>query len=92
MPDIPTVGESVTGYEAVNWAAIFGPKALPKSVVARWNGEINRILQLPDVKERMAGDGMEPAGGPPERLREVLKRDVAKWQKVVKIADIKPGS
>jgi tripartite-type tricarboxylate transporter receptor subunit TctC len=91
VPDIPAVAETVPGYEAVQWTAVMGPKALPKDIVARWNSEINRILQLPDVKERMAGDGMEPAGGSPERFREVLKRDVAKWQKVVKIANIKPG-
>ena len=92
VPDFPTVGETVPGYEAVQWFAIWGPKALPKDLVARWNREINRILQLPDVKERMAGDGVEPAGGSPERFREVLKRDVAKWQKVVKTAGIKTGS
>ena len=92
VPDIPTVGETVPGYEAVNWYAVLGPKALPKDIVARWNMEINRILQRTDVKERMSGDGMEPAGGSPERFREVLKRDVAKWQKVVKIANIKAGS
>lgn len=44
------------------------------------------------MKERTAADGMEPTGGSPERFREVLKRDVAKWQKVVKVAGIKPGS
>jgi tripartite-type tricarboxylate transporter receptor subunit TctC len=92
VPDIPTVGETVPGYEAVSWAAVLGPKALPKDIVVRWNREIDRILQLSDVKERMAADGIEPAGGSPERFREVLKRDVAKWQKVVKIANIKPGS
>ena len=69
-----------------------GPKALSKDIVARWNKEINRILQLSDVKERMAGSGTEPAGGSPERFREVLTRDVTKWQQVVKIANIKPGS
>jgi len=92
VPDIPTVGETVPGYEAVQWFAILGPKALPKDVVTRWNNEIDRIVQLPDVKERMAGDGLEPAGGSPERFREVLKREIAKWQKVVKIAGIEPGS
>jgi tripartite-type tricarboxylate transporter receptor subunit TctC len=92
VPDIPTVAETVAGYEAVNWAAVLGPKALPKDIVTRWNNEINRTLQLADVKERMAGDGIEPAGGSPERFREVLKRDIAKWQKVVKIAGIKPAS
>ena len=92
VPDIPAVAETVPGYEAVQWFAVLGPKALPKGIVARWNSEINRILQLPDVKERMAGDGTEIAGGSPERFREVFTRDVAKWQKVVKVAGIKPGS
>ena len=92
VPNIPTVGETVPGYEAVQWFAILGPKALPKDVVTRWNNEIDRIVQLPDVKERMAGDGLEPAGGSPERFREVLKREIAKWQKVVRTASIKPGN
>ena len=92
VPDIPTVAETVPGYEAAAWVAVVGPKALPRDIVARWSSEINRILQLPDVKERMASDGMEIAGGSPERFREVLKRDVEKWQKVVKTAGIKPGN
>ena len=91
-PDVPTVGETVPNYEAPQWFAILGPKALPKDIVARWNGEIDRVVQLPDVKERMVGEGMTPAGGSPERLREVLKREIARWQKVVKIANIRPGS
>ena len=71
---------------------MLGPKALPREIVARWNKEINRIVQLPDFKERMAGEGVEPVGGPPERFLEVLKRDMTKWQNVVRIANIKPGS
>jgi tripartite-type tricarboxylate transporter receptor subunit TctC len=91
-PDIPTVGETVLGYEVVQWFAVLGPKALSKDIVARWNHEIDRIVQLPDMKERMAGEGLEPAAGSPERFREMLRRDLAKWQKVVQIAGIKPGS
>ena len=90
LPDIPTVAETVSGYEAVAWYGILGPKALPQDIVGRWNSEINRILQLPEAKERMAGHGIEPVGGSPEHFREVLKRDVVKWRKVVKIASIKP--
>ncbi len=92
VPDIPTVAETVPGYEAVGWVAVFGPKALPKGIVTRWNSEINRVLQMPDVKERLAGDGMDTAGGTPESFRALLKRDVAKWQAVVKFAGIKPGA
>ena len=80
------------GYESLAWQAFLGPKALPRDIVARWNREIDRILQLPDIKERMAGDGMEPAGGSPERFQGILKRDVAKWRNVVRISSIKPGS
>ena len=89
LPDVPTVAETVPGYEAALWYAFLGPKRLPRDIVARWNSEINRALQLPDVKERLAIDGMEAVGGSPERFREVLKRDIAKWQKVVKTANIK---
>ena len=92
VPGIPTVAETVPGYEVVMWYAVLGPKALSKDIVARWNTEISRIVQLPAVIERMAVDGLEPAGGSPERSREVLKRDIAKWQKVVKTANIKPES
>jgi tripartite-type tricarboxylate transporter receptor subunit TctC len=90
VPDIPAVAETVPGYEALTWTAVAGPKALPKDIAARWNTEINRVLQLSDVRARMAGDGVEPVGGGAERFREVLQRDVAKWQKVVKVAGIKP--
>ncbi len=91
LPDIPTVADTIPGYEAVTWAAVLGPKTLPKDIVARWAREIDRIVQLPDVKERLVANGMETVGGSPERVREVLERDVAKWQKVVALAGIKPG-
>ncbi len=90
LPDIPAVTETVPGYEATSWFAVYGPKGLPRDIAARWNSEINRILQLPDVKERFAGLGIEPAGGAPDRLREVTRRDIAKWRSVVKMANIKP--
>jgi tripartite-type tricarboxylate transporter receptor subunit TctC len=90
LPDIPTVAETVPGYEAVQWTAVLGPRALPKNIVARWNSEINRFLQTSDVKERMARDSTDPLGGPPERVLELLQRDVAKWQRVVKVGGIKP--
>lgn len=92
MSDIPTVAESIPGYDAVQWYAFVGPKALPRDIVTRWSNELKRILNLPDIKERMAGDGVELSDGTPERFREMLKSDIAKWQKVVKVADIKPGS
>jgi tripartite-type tricarboxylate transporter receptor subunit TctC len=92
VPDLPTVAETVSGYEAMQWFAILGPKGLPHEVVARWNTAIDHIMQLPEARERMMSDGLEPAGGAPERFADVLKRDIAKWQRVVSIAGIKAGS
>jgi tripartite-type tricarboxylate transporter receptor subunit TctC len=91
MPDIPTIGETVAGYEAVSWQAILGPKALPPDLTARWNNEINHVLQTPEFRERLSADAMEPVGGSPARFLEVLKRDVAKWQRVVKVGNIRVG-
>ena len=89
VPDLPTVGETVPGYESVSWSAILGQKGLPKNVVTRWNTEINRILQMPDVKARLDSIGLEIVGGTPAHLREVLTQDIAKWRRVVKAANIK---
>ena len=91
VPDLPTVGETVPGYESVSWAAILSQKGLPRDIATRWNAEINRILQLPEVKARMEASGLEIVGGTPAHLREVLTQDIAKWQKVVKAANIKLG-
>ena len=88
-PEYPPVGETVPGYEAVVWYGLAGPKGVPPAIVARWNSEVNRILQLPDVKERMMGDGMDLAGGPPQRFRDMLVADIARWQRVVKMANVK---
>jgi tripartite-type tricarboxylate transporter receptor subunit TctC len=89
LPDIPTVGETVNGYEAVLWYAAWGPKNLPKDIVTRWNREIAKAIMTPELKERMAGEGLEPAGGPPSQLGDMLRREIPKWIKVVKEANIK---
>jgi tripartite-type tricarboxylate transporter receptor subunit TctC len=92
LPDLPAVTETVSGYEAIQWFAVLAPKGLPKNLVARWNKEVNGVLRLPDVKERLTADGVDPAGGSAEQLRAALQRDIAKWKKVVETANIKVGS
>jgi tripartite-type tricarboxylate transporter receptor subunit TctC len=89
LPDIPTVAETVPGYEAILWYAFWGPKNLPKNVVALLNAEITKAISTPEMKDRMAKEGLEPVGGPPSQFADVLKRDVPKWKKVVKDANIK---
>jgi len=89
LPDVPTVGESLKGYEAVLWYAAWGPKNLPKEIVTRWNTEIAKAMTTPELKERMASEGLEPAGGPPSQLGDMLKREIPKWIRVVKEANVK---
>jgi tripartite-type tricarboxylate transporter receptor subunit TctC len=89
VPELPTVGETLPGFESVSWAAIIGPKGLPKNVVEHWNSQLNRVLQMPDVKARLNSSGLEVVGGTPAHLRGVIIQDIAKWQKVVKAAGIK---
>ena len=89
VPEIPTVGETVKGYEAILWYAAWGPKNLPREIVTRLNTEIAKAIKAPVMQERMAGEGLDPAGGPPEQFRDVLRRDVPKWKKVVEEAKVK---
>ncbi len=89
LPDVPTVGESLKGYEAVLWYAAWGPKNLPKDIVTLWNTEIAKAMTTPELKERMAAEGLEPAGGPPSQLGDMLKREIPKWIRVVKEANVK---
>jgi tripartite-type tricarboxylate transporter receptor subunit TctC len=89
LPDVPPIADTVPGYEAGLWYALWGPKGLRREVVEIWNGEIRKGFQAPDIRERFAVEGLEATDGPPELLSEVVGRDVEKWRKVVKAANIK---
>jgi tripartite-type tricarboxylate transporter receptor subunit TctC len=92
LPDMPTVSESLPGYEAVTHYGILGPKGLPRNVVALWNREVARILQTEEMKARLTVEAIEPAGGPPEEFLNTIRSDVEKWGKVVKAAGITLGN
>jgi tripartite-type tricarboxylate transporter receptor subunit TctC len=92
LPEVPAIGEFVKDYEAVLWYGLWGPKGLQKPVIARWNEGVARILKTPEMQKRLAGDGVEPAGGPPEQFQKAIARDVEKWKKVVKAANIRTSS
>ena len=90
MPELPTVAESgVPGYEVVLWYGVLGPKGLPKTLIDRWNGEIRKATKVPDMKERLISEGFEIDDSPPSVFQAVLKRDVEKWQRVVRDAKIR---
>ena len=90
LPDVPTVNESgLKGYETVLWHGLIGPKNLPRPIVDRLNGDLNKILQNKDMQDKLAGDGVTAAGGTPEQFGATIKRDIDTWRKVVQKAGVK---
>jgi tripartite-type tricarboxylate transporter receptor subunit TctC len=85
LPDLPTVAESgVPGYEASAWFGVVVPAATSRQIITRLNSEINRAVNLPDMKERFAQQGAIPAPGTPEDFAAWIRAEIAKWGKVVK--------
>ena len=85
MPDVPTLAEAgVAGYETSTWGGLVAPAGTPKEIVARLNAEVNRILRLPDVRERLALAGCEPGSGSAEDFARFIAAESAKWGAVIK--------
>lgn len=90
LPDMPTVAESgVPGYEVVVWYGVFAPRGTPAPVINLLHGSIVKILQMRDMRERLANDGAQPLGNTPAEFAAINKAEVAKWAKVVREARIK---
>jgi len=83
LPDVPTVAETVPGYEATAWFGIGMPKGTPKDVVEKINAEVNRALVDPKMRARLAELGGKPIAGSPEDFGKVIAAETAKWEKVV---------
>jgi tripartite-type tricarboxylate transporter receptor subunit TctC len=83
-PDVPTVAETVPGFEATTWFAVFAPAGTPKDVVARINAEIQRVFKLPDVADKLKTLGLEPWLSTPDELARLQASEIVKWAKVVK--------
>jgi tripartite-type tricarboxylate transporter receptor subunit TctC len=90
LPDIPTVGEFVPGYEASGWNGVGAPKHTPAEVIDKLNKEINAGLADPDIKARLADLGGTTLGGSPTEFGKLVADEIEKWSKVVKFADLKP--
>jgi tripartite-type tricarboxylate transporter receptor subunit TctC len=91
LPELPTLAEAgVSGYLFDPWFGILAPAKTPRPVLARLSSEVARIVELPDVKERLRAVGADPAPTSPEEFDAYIKAEVAKFQKIVKDAGIKP--
>ncbi len=90
LPDLPTVAESIPGYEVSAWFGIFAPAGVPQPVVQRLNAEFVKALREPDLRQRLASQGAEPITSTPEEFAAYLRSEIDKWAKVVKVAGMKP--
>jgi tripartite-type tricarboxylate transporter receptor subunit TctC len=84
LPGIPTVGETVPGYEATAWFGVGAPKGTPREIIEKLNAEVNRALADPKMRERLAELGGQPIAGTPEDFGKVIQAETDKWAKVVK--------
>ncbi|HZN26431.1 MAG TPA: tripartite tricarboxylate transporter substrate binding protein [Burkholderiales bacterium] len=91
MPELPTVAESgVPGYETTLWWGIFAPAKTPKPIVDRLNGEIHKVMASAEMKKTFSDFGAEPSPTTPEAFTAMVRKEIAKWSRVVKEANIKP--
>ena len=89
VADVPTVAETVPGYEVTVWFGLVAPAGTPKEVIQKLNAETLRILAMPDVRERFLAQGVEPVGSTPEQFADHIRAQMAKWSKVVADAGVK---
>jgi tripartite-type tricarboxylate transporter receptor subunit TctC len=89
-PDLPTIAETLPGFESGGWFGIIGPAALPRTIVAVLNQEVNRALTAPDVREKLAAFGLEVHTESPEYFTDVIRRDFEKWGKLARDIGFKP--
>ena len=90
MPEVPTIAETLPGYDVVNWYAIFAPAATPKEIVARLNAEIVKAMAAPDTRKRFESLATDAESSTPEALGAYHRAEIRKWAQVVQTAGIKP--
>ena len=90
MPDVPTIAETVPGYEADAFQGMVAPAGVPKAIVRQLADDIAAIIRLPEVRDRITADGAEPVGSTPEAFTAFLGKEMLKWGKVVKESGARP--
>jgi tripartite-type tricarboxylate transporter receptor subunit TctC len=88
-PDLPTIAETVPGYEATIWLGVMAPKGTPKEIITFLNNAINKVINLPEVKAAWLQQGAIPLVKTPEEFDAYLRKDIEKWADVVKVSGAK---
>jgi tripartite-type tricarboxylate transporter receptor subunit TctC len=89
LPDVPTVAETLPGYQATGWFGLMMPTGTPRPIVAKVYGDSAKVLQLPDVNKRLVSESFMPVGSTPQQFSDFLAEDSKVWAKVIKAAGVK---
>jgi tripartite-type tricarboxylate transporter receptor subunit TctC len=89
LPDLPTVSETLPGFEVNSWYGFMAPAGPPRPIVDRLYGEVSKILKMPDIIERLKASGLDPEGTTPEQHAAKIKDDIARWAKLVQATGVK---
>ena len=89
LPNVPTVAETLPGFEVTTWYGLFAPAGTPREIIARLHRETVNALASPEVKQRLAAQGFDADGNTPGEFTDVIRRDLARWQKVIAAAKIR---
>jgi tripartite-type tricarboxylate transporter receptor subunit TctC len=85
LADVPTIGEAVLpGFEFYEWHGVLAPGGTPPQIIGRLNADINKIVAMPEVRERIANLGAEAVGSTPAQMAQHVSAEIAKWRKVLK--------
>jgi tripartite-type tricarboxylate transporter receptor subunit TctC len=90
LPDVPSIGESVPGYDVVSWYGICAPGGLPGALLTKLNADLVKVLQTPDLQRRLADQGIDAVSSTPSEFVAYIRSETAKWAKVVRDANIPP--
>ena len=90
LPQVPTVAETLPGYEMAVWYGAYGPAGMASDIVERLNAEIGRVLSLPEVKQRMADIAVETAASSPDQLASMTRADADRWGRIIKQLGLAP--
>src|SRR5208282_5939757 len=91
LPDVPTIGETVPGYDVEIWQAWLGPAGMKAPLVKKINADLVKVLATPQLRQRFAELGAQAASSTPDELLAIMRADLARWTHVVQIAGIQPN-
>jgi tripartite-type tricarboxylate transporter receptor subunit TctC len=92
VPDLPTIAETVPGYEFIGWYGLMAPAKTPTAIITRMNAEVVKVLRTAEFQERLSGLGAEPIGTSPQELGTFMREQVEKMRKAVKESGARPDA